>query len=151
MNDFIRIISPLNLYLNKFFPNWWEIFIYWFIFAFVGVLVMYIGYGFAMAGKRARDLGFSQRRVVVVDVMIALPFVVLDALLNLFVFSVIFLDIRPKFLFTLVTGRLCKYNADPTERFWRLQIVGVFAAFLNGKDPDNHHVKGEVPHFKWLD
>jgi hypothetical protein len=89
--------------------------------------------------------------VVVVDTLIALPFVLLDAALNVLVYSVVFFDFRPKNLFTMITGRLCRYNADPTERHWRLQIVGVFAAFLNGKDPDGHHVKGEVPHFKWLD
>ena len=75
----------------------------------------------------------------------------LDALLNLFVFSVLFLDVRPKALFTLVTGRLCFYNTNPNERAWRLWLTHIFAAFLNGKDPDGHHVKGEVPKFKWLD
>jgi hypothetical protein len=151
MNDLDLIIPAAKTALAFVLTNWQEMLIYWLAFAVVGILAMYIGYGFAMAGKRARDLGFSQRRVVVVDVLIALPFVMLDAALNLFVFSVLFLDVRPKALFTLVTGRLCRYNADPTERHWRLQIVGVFAAFLNGKDPDGHHVKGEVPHFKWLD
>ena len=123
----------------------------WLGLAVVGIVVMYVGYGFAMAGKRARDLGRSQRLVVVVDVLIALPFVVLDALLNLFVFSVLFLDVRPKALFTLVTGRLCFYNTNPNERAWRLWLTHIFAAFLNGKDPDGNHVKGEVPKFKWLD
>ncbi len=123
----------------------------WLAFAVVGILVMYVGYGFAMSGKRARDLGLSQRVVVIVDVLIALPFVLLDALLNLFVFSIIFLDLRPKALFTLVTGRLIYYNANPNERAWRLWITHLLAAFLNGKDPDGHHVKGEVPKFKWLD
>ena len=141
----------MNDALNFIGQYWQHMIAGWLTFAIVGIVVMYVGYGFAMAGKRARDLGLSQRRVVVVDVLIALPFVVLDALLNLFVFSVICLDFRRKALFTLVTGRLCFYNANPNERAWRLAITHFLAAFLNGKDPDGAHVKGEVPKFKWLD
>jgi uncharacterized membrane protein YvlD (DUF360 family) len=128
---------------------WLQALLGWLAFAVVGTLVMYVGYGFAMAGKRARDEGLSQRKVVVVDVCIALFFIILDALLNLFVMPIVFLDFRFKTWFTLVTGRLCYYNTNPAERKWRLAIVGFFAAFLNGKDAN--HVKGGIPHFKWLD
>lgn len=123
----------------------------WAISAVVGILVLYVGYGFAMSAKRARDEKRSQRKVVAVDVFIAFWFVLLDAYLNLFVFSILCLDFRKKQTLTLVTGRLCQYNANPDERAFRRWYSDVFAAFLDGKDPSGDHVKGTNFTFKWLD
>lgn len=123
----------------------------WLISAIVGILVLYIGYGFAMSAKRARDEKHSQRKVVAVDVFISFWFVLLDAYLNLFVFSILCLDFRKKQTLTLVTGRLCQYNATPDERAFRRWYADVFAAFLDGKDPSGDHIKGANFSFKWLD
>lgn len=123
----------------------------WLTLAVIGTLVLYVGYGFAMAAKKARDDGKSQRKVVYVDVFISLWFVLLDAILNVLVFSVICLDFRPKTTFTLVTGRLCHYNYDPDERAFRKWVAHFLAAFLDGKDPSGDHIKGTNFSFKWLD
>ena len=123
----------------------------WLVSAVVGILALYVGYGFAMNAKAARDLKLSQRKVVYVDGFIVFWFVLLDAYLNLFVFTVLCLDIRKKQTLTLVTGRLCQYNEDPDERKFRRWFADVFAAFLDGKDPSGDHVKGANFSFKWLD
>jgi hypothetical protein len=122
----------------------------WLAFTIVAVPLVYIGYGFAMAAKKARDLGFSQRKVVIVDGLIVLPFFILDVVVNCIVFPVLCLDLHPRRTFTTVTSRLCQYNADPgtwrLRRFW----TDFFAAFLDGKDPSGDHVKGANFKFKWL-
>jgi hypothetical protein len=141
----IQIVYP---YLQSYWPyilGWWA------VFGLIGTLVLYIGYGFVMSGKKARDDKRSQRVVVIVDVIIALFFVILDAALNIGFYSVIFLDFRPKNLFNLITGRLCNYNLSTNTAGWRENITLFFASFLNGKDPDGPHVKGRIPNFKWLD
>lgn len=123
----------------------------WFALLIIGVPSLYIGYGFVMAAKRADDEGKSQKFVQNVDLFIALPFVLLDALINVFVLSVLTLDFRWKYTFTLVTGRLCMYNAKEDEWAYRRFYADLFAAFLDGKDPSGDHVKGANFSFKWLD
>jgi hypothetical protein len=122
----------------------------WFAFTAVAVPLVYIGYGFAMAAKKARDMGFSQRKVVIVDGLIVLPFFILDVLINMLVLPVLCLDLHPRRTFTTVTSRLCQYNAD--QKTWRLRKfwADFFAAFLDGKDLDGDHVKGANLKFKWL-
>lgn len=124
----------------------------WLLLAVPGALVMYVGYGFAMSAKRARDdaVNPSPKHVVVVDSLIAFPFIVLDALLNLIVMPVICLDFRPGRAWDLITGRLCKYNADPQEWAYRRWIADLVAAFLDAKDPSGDHIKGENARIKWL-
>ena len=131
--------------------NFAIIFVCWLAFGLVGSLALYVGYGFAMSAKRARDAGVSQRKVVVVDGCLALPFILLDALLNVFFYSIITLDFRPEYTLNLVTGRLCRYNADPNERHFRRCIADAAAAFLDGKDPSGDHIKGFNIHLNWLD
>lgn len=122
----------------------------WLAFALLAVPLVYIGYGFAMAAKKARDMGLSQKNVVIVDGLIVLPFFILDVLVNIIVFPVLCLDLHPRRTFTTVTSRLCQYNENPHT--WRLRKfwADVFAAFLDGKDPDGDHVKGANFKFKWL-
>lgn len=122
----------------------------WLLFALISIPLVYIGYGFAMAAKSARDGGFSQPRVVLVDGLIVLPFFILDVLVNILVFPILCLDPRPKKTFTTVTSRLCQYNEDPKS--WKLHrfYADFFAAFLDGKDPSGDHVKGSNFKFKWL-
>ena len=127
------------------------IFACWLAFGLVGSLALYVGYGFAMAAKRARDAGVSQHIVVVIDGCLVLPFVLLDAALNLFFYSILMCDLRPAYTLTLVTGRLCKYNADPDERAFRKRLADIAAAFLDGKDPSGDHVKGPNRRMLWLD
>ncbi|MES2685730.1 MAG: hypothetical protein V4706_02850 [Pseudomonadota bacterium] len=123
----------------------------WLTFALIGIPTLYIGYGFAMAAKRARDdkENPSQAVVVKVDGLIVFPFIVLDVLLNIFVVSVLMLDFRRKHTLNMVTGRFCLYSADPGERAFRRWTTVLLAAFLNGKEKD--HIAGVVQRFSWLD
>ena len=122
----------------------------WLAFALIGIPVLYVGYGFVMSAKRANDLKLSQKKVVVVDACIAVPFVVLDVLLNVFVFSVLSLDFRPRYTFTTITHRLSLYSADPNERLFRKGLADLAAAFLDGKDPSGDHVNGINQPITWL-
>ena len=138
--------------MNQFnLPALWPWLLGWLVFGLVGTLVLYVGYGFAMAAKRARDLRLSQAWVVGVDAVIALPFLLLDFLLNLLFFSVLLLDFRPRYSFTLITARLCRYSEDPDERKFRKATADFFAAFLDGKDPSGDHIKGANQRLPWLD
>lgn len=127
------------------------LFAVWLAFGLLGSVALYVGYGFAMAAKRARDLGLSQPWVVAVDMAVALPFLLLDFLLNLLFLSVLMLDFRPSHSLTLVTKRLCRYSLDPEERRFRKWTADFLAAFLDGKDPSGDHVKGANQRFNWLD
>lgn len=123
----------------------------WCVLAIIGTVVLYIGYGFAMSAKGARDRGASQAVVVKVDSAIAFPFVLLDAVLNVSVYSFIALDFRSAYWLTLATKRFSLYNLDPDEWRWRRFLASVFAAFLDGKDPSGDHILGQNPRFSWLD
>lgn len=125
----------------------------WFILGVIGTGVLYIGYGFAMAAKIARDdpVDPSQRMVVKIDNIIAFPILVLDAALNVFFFSFLMLDWRKDYTLTLVTERLCRYGLDVNERKFRRKTAAFFAAFTNRKDPKGWHVAGVHEKFTWLD
>lgn len=126
----------------------------WLMLAFVGIPVLYIGYGFVMSAIRARDSGDSPPHVVKVDSVIATAFTLLDGVLNVLVFPVLCLDFRPSMMFRmttvkgfsfplmeLITERLSRYNEDPTERPYRRAVARVFAPFLDPKDHKGWHLR----------
>lgn len=117
----------------------------------IGVPVMYVGYGFAMAAQRAKQEGLSQRKVVFVDTFLTLWIALLDFYLNVVVFSVLCLDFRPRNTFIMITQRLSRYSLDTQERGFRKCIANFTAAFLDGKDPSGDHIKGHNLKFKGLD
>lgn len=136
----------------------------WLALAVLGVPVLYIGYGFVMCAKRAKEDGLSQSFVVKVDTAIALIFVLLDALLNLVVFSVAMVDFRLHNMFkrtmirgvncwvpVLVTERLSNYSQNLEESGFRRATADIFAAFLDAKDPSGDHIKGTNTRFTWMD
>ena len=103
-----------------------------------------------MSAKSARDKGLSQRKVVFTDGLIASVGVLLDAALNVLVWSVVCLDFRLKTTITLVTQRLSLYNTTPDERRFRRAVANTMAAFLDGKDPSGDHVRGLNTDIPWL-
>lgn len=123
----------------------------WLSFGILGTLILYIGYGFAMAAKRADDEGRSQRIVADVDRMLAFPVILLDASLNVFFYSVVMLDFRRVYTLDLVTGRMDRYALNPDERKFRRAFAAFLEAFLGAKDPRGYHIKGEHQKFTWLD
>lgn len=124
---------------------------YWLLLLVIGTLTLYIGYGFAMSAKRARDEGKSQRKVVFFDTALSIPFLLLDVFLNVFFYSFICLDFRFSYVFTTISSRMSKYNKNNTERSFRRKIASLFGAILDGKDPSGDHIEGSSEYFKWLD
>jgi hypothetical protein len=125
----------------------------WSIFTVLGTLILYIGYGFVMGAVKAKRDKTSQRVVVIVDTIIATPFVWLDIMLNIFSYSVICLDFRPRKVLATITSRMSQYTREDNERMWRKNIACFFAAFLDGKDPNSNfdHIEGTNKRFTWLD
>lgn len=126
----------------------------WLAFATFGALVLYVGYGFVMAAKRANDAGLSSTVVYCVDAFLAFPVVILDGLYNVIILSVLCLDLRPSYafrtvqvkgvtvpFFELVTERLSRYNEDATEWAYRRWIARTVALFLDAKDPKGWHIR----------
>lgn len=126
----------------------------WLAFATLGALVLYVGYGFVMAAKRANDAGLSSVVVYCVDAFLALPVVILDGLYNVLVLPVVCLDLRPSYAFKtievkgvtvpcfeLVTERLSRYNEDKKEWRYRRFIAFQVAKFLDAKDPKGWHIR----------
>ena len=130
-----------------------EYFLIWLTFGIVGTMVLYVGYGFAMSAKRARDAGLSPKIVVIVDGSVSFVLVILDALLNLLFYSVVCLDFRVKgwlhfiklfgFDFIapeLITERMRLYYVNPDEWVYRKYISSIFGKFLDAKDPKGWHI-----------
>lgn len=130
----------------------------WLAFAIFGALALYIGYGFVMCAKRAKDDGSSPAHVYRVDSLLAIPVVILDGLYNVLVLPVLCLDFRLHYafrryqyksvnlwLFELVTERFSRYSEDKTEWRWRRWIALTTAPFLDSKDPKGWHVRKEMP------
>lgn len=123
----------------------------WLSFGILGTLALYIGYGFAMAAKRAEDAGKSQKVVADVDRILVFPVVLLDATLNVLFYSFVMLDFRRAYTLDLVTGRMDRYALNPDERKFRRAFAAFLEAFLGAKDPRGYHIKGTHEKFTWLD
>lgn len=145
--NYLDIVSLFSQYSNYF--KWLGA--VWLASFFIGLPVMYVGYGFAMSAQRAKQEDLSQRKVVFVDKFLILLIALLDLYLNIFVFSVLCLDFRLKTTFTMVTQRLSRYSLETQERPFRKAIANFLAAFLDGKDPSGDHIKGNNFKFRGLD
>jgi len=144
--SFLKIIAAIS------WPDFMvKAFVIWLLFGVVGSIVLYVGFGFVMNAQKARNDNKSQRKVILVDTCIAVPYIVLDALLNLFFYSFLCVDFRMKTTWCLVTERLSIYSEDPTTGRYHKFIANFIAAFLDGKDPSGDHIKGDNFKFKWLD
>lgn len=144
--------------------TWLDMLVCWLKFGVYGTVALYIGYGFVMAAKRAAKDGRTQRVIYLIDVFIACLVILLDALLNVFFYSVLMLDFRLKTMFkrkvfkgygvwlpNLVTGRMDVYGLDPSERKFRRLTAAFFEALTGGKDMRGFHIKGVHQRLTWLD
>lgn len=139
----------------------------WLAHGVIGTGALYYGYGFAMAAKDGRDRkdGFaSQRKIVWLDSAMVTLAVLWDVWMNFTFYCFICLDFRPHTLIkrkvikgrniwlpVLVTGRMDAYGIDPNERKLRRYIAAFIAALTASKERRGYHVKGALPHLKWLD
>lgn len=134
--------------------SWMYVVWAWLVLAVVIPPVLYVGYGFAMAAKRANDAGLSPSHVYRVDAALAVPVVLLDGLCNFLILPVLCLDFRPSYafrkvtfkgvtfpFFELVTERLSRYNEDAAEWSYRRWVARTVAPFLDAKDPKGWHIR----------
>jgi hypothetical protein len=140
----------MDIFIKWIFENYETILLAWVGFFLIGTLVLYIGFGFAMAALRSHKEKRTAPIVLVVDVIISLFFLVLDVLLNIIVYPFICLDFRPKYTITTISHRMSRYNQDSEEIAYRRIIASAFDAFLDGKDPSTDHITGPRAYFKWL-
>lgn len=138
------VISFIHAYWPWILACWFALFVF-------GTLVLYIGYGFVMAAKRAYDEGKSQRKIYLLDLTISTCFMLLDVFLNIVIYGFICLDFRFKYWFTTMSVRFSMYDLDDNEWIYRKYVASVFAAGLDGKDPSGDHILGKNIYFKWLD
>jgi hypothetical protein len=144
-------IEPtLHLILNALNTHKFFLMQLWLMFFLIGTFVLYIGFGFVMSAVSSKQKGKSQTVVYVIDIIISCFFLLLDVLLNVLVYPIVCLDLRPKNIFTTISHRMSRYNSDENEWHYRRVIASLFGAALDGKDPSGDHVKGPNIYFKWL-
>jgi hypothetical protein len=132
--------------------GWWGTWLgYWLGFAVLGTLLLYVGFGFAVTCQDAyREKRYKQKKVLYIDAFICCLIFALDVLLNIVVYSFVFWDFRPSYVFKTISRRLTKYNesSEGQEWAWRKHGAHLFAAFLDIKDID--HIKGFNVQYVWL-
>lgn len=109
--------------------------IYYFIASFVVLYALYVFYSAVMNIKRVRDAG----KLTTMGKVFGYPTLViglaLDLLVNVFVMSIIMLELPREFT---VTSRLKRHHAKSTG--WRLAVVLFFEPLLDPLDPSGDHV-----------
>lgn len=96
---------------------------------------LYVFYAAVMNIKRVRDMGKLNTMGKVLGYPTLFIGLILDAIVNIFVMTILFLEI-PKEL--TVTSRLKRHHRDSTG--WRLSIVKFFEPVLDPLDPSGDHV-----------
>lgn len=108
------------------------------IYIVVAILVtyfLYVFYAAVMNIKRVRDMGKLNTMGKVLGYPTLFIGLVLDAIVNIFVMSVLLLEIPQELT---VTSRLKRHNRESTG--WRLNIVKFFEPVLDPLDPSGDHV-----------
>jgi hypothetical protein len=120
------------------------LFLGWVLFASLGRIFLYIGFGFvmsALSAKDRKDAPPSPKIVVYIDLVIAFLVYLLDVAINILVDSFLMADFRPKYVFTTVSKRLSTYSLDPNEKAFRKWWARQHGFFLDAKDPSGDHIK----------
>jgi len=108
------------------------------IYIAVAILVtyfLYVFYAAVMNIKRVCDMGKLNTMGKVLGYPTLFIGLVLDAIVNIFVMSVLLLEIPQELT---VTSRLKRHNRESTG--WRLSIVKFFEPVLDPLDPSGDHV-----------
>ncbi len=109
--------------------------LYYALFAVAVTYFLYVFYCAVMNIKRVRDMG----KLTTLGKAFGYPTLaiglVLDLLCNVFVMSLLFLELPQELT---VTSRLKRHNRESTG--WRLAIVKFFEPVLDPLDPDGDHI-----------
>ncbi len=96
---------------------------------------LYVFYCAVMNIKRVRDMGKLTKLGMAFGYPTLIIGLLLDFLCNVFVMTLLFLELPREFT---VTSRLKRHNANSTG--WRLAIVKFFEPVLDPLDPSGNHV-----------
>lgn len=108
---------------------------YYLLFAFVVTYLLYTFYAAVMNIKRVRDMGKLTKLGMAFGYPTLFIGLVLDFLCNVFVMTLLFLELPQEMT---VTARLKRHNKESTG--WRLAIVKFFEPVLDPLDPSGDHV-----------
>lgn len=108
---------------------------YYLLFSFVVTYLLYTFYAAVMNIKRVRDMGKLTKLGMAFGYPTLVIGLLLDFLCNVFVMTLLFLELPQEFT---VTSRLKRHNRESTG--WRLSIVKFFEPVLDPIDPSGDHV-----------
>lgn len=104
-------------------------------YSFVGLYLLWIFYLAVMTLKRARDANLLTKTVKALGIPVLVVGLILDFLANVFVMTVMLLELPKE---TTVTARLKRHNKESTG--WRLSIVKWAEPLLDPFDPSGDHI-----------
>ena len=107
------------------------------LWGFVGLgatYLLWVLYLAVMNLKRARDMGLLTKPAHALGIPLLFTGLLLDFLVNVFVMTVILLELPRE---TLVTTRLKRHNKGTG---WRQKVAAWFEQFLDPFDPDGDHI-----------
>lgn len=105
------------------------------IYAFLCLYTLWVFYLAVMTLKRARDANLLTKTATVFGVPVLVIGLILDFIANVFVMSLILLELPKE---TTVTARLKRHNKESTG--WRLSIVKWAEPLLDPFDPSGDHI-----------
>jgi hypothetical protein len=105
------------------------------VYGFLSIYALWIFYVAVMHLKRARDMGTLTRPALYLGYPVLMIGYLLDIFVQVFVASVIFLDIPRDWT---LTGRLKRYIAGP-EGWRETAAIWMCSNLLNTFDPDGRH------------
>lgn len=104
-------------------------------YSFVGLYLLWIFYLAVMTLKRARDANLLTKTAKAFGTPVLVIGLLLDFLANVFVMTVMLLELPKE---TTVTARLKRHNKESTG--WRLSIVKWAEPLLDPFDPSGDHI-----------
>ena len=96
---------------------------------------LWVFYLAVMNIKRVRDEGNLSRLAKALATPVLIVGYLLDVIVNVFVFSIILLELPKE---TTVTARLKRHNAESSN--WRKSVTTWFEPLLNPFDPSGDHI-----------
>ena len=109
--------------------------IYTVLISVLALWLLWVFYVAVMHIAKVRDAGNLSRAAYVLGVPTLIVGFLLDLIVNVFVMTVILLEIPHE---TTVTKRLKRHHKESTG--WRLKVVEFFETILDAFDPDGDHV-----------
>ena len=107
----------------------------YFLYSFLCLYFLWIFYLAVMTLKRARDANLLTKNATAFGVPVLIVGLVLDFIANVFVMSLMLLELPKE---TTVTARLKRHNKESTG--WRLSIVKWAEPLLDTFDPSGDHI-----------